>query len=84
MAGCVVCQKLVELMRHDFFEGTPERPVRKWSVMASLYFLAYKDGLTVEHNFCGPACATAFFASRFVSSAPQGEDRESRSPRPVG
>lgn len=64
--ACAACGKApLEAIRHDFFEGTPERPVKKWSVTASLYYLSSQDGRFAEANFCGPECAAMYFRDRF-------------------
>jgi hypothetical protein len=50
---CAVCRAPAELQEHFFFEGDPSNPVRRWRIVAPLYFnLEYRQG------FCSAACST--------------------------
>ena len=51
--ACTVCRTAVDLVRHDFFEGTKERPVRVWSYWAALYHHP-----TTHVSYCSARCAT--------------------------
>jgi hypothetical protein len=57
---CAVCGVSVRPTRHDFFEGDPQRPVRRWSIAAPLYFRADETFTRVVAPLCGPVCSAIF------------------------
>jgi hypothetical protein len=54
-ARCARCGLPVEIYRHDYLEGAHERPRRRWSVLAALYYRG-------DDNYCSPLCSTAAYA----------------------
>ena len=55
---CAVCGEDTEMVLHEFFEGTKERPVRKWAYWAALYHHP-----TTREPYCGPHCASQALAA---------------------
>jgi hypothetical protein len=51
--SCAACGQPAELLEHFFFEGDPSNPVRRWRIIAPLYFNHAK-----RQGYCGPQCST--------------------------
>ena len=48
---CITCGAECVLFHHEYYEGTFQRPQKKWIVTMPLYFLG-------KRPFCSPVCAT--------------------------
>lgn len=48
---CITCGTECQLFKHDYYEGTLQKPKRIWTITAPLYFLG-------DRPFCSPVCAT--------------------------
>lgn len=53
LVRCDRCQGPVEIMTHEFYEGTHHKPAKRWSYMAPLY-----HDKAANKGYCSPACAT--------------------------
>lgn len=53
---CVVCGHPAEVIRHEYCEGSAERPARRWSVEAPLYYASSPDRMGIVAGFCSAEC----------------------------
>lgn len=56
LSRCSVCDKVTEVIQHIFYEGSPQKPMRQWMIIAPLYF---KD----DKSFCSPECSLKGYTS---------------------
>lgn len=59
---CGGCGKDAPNMAHHFFKGNPEKPERKWTINAPLYFKANVDNTTAVEGYCSAKCAAKALA----------------------
>lgn len=57
---CAVCGKGVVPVVHEFYEGSPQRPVRRWKIIAPQYFVANSTFTAMTEALCGPVCSLAW------------------------
>lgn len=55
---CAKCNQWVPDMEHQFFEGNPERPKRRWAIIAPLYFKANETNTAAVEGYCSIECAS--------------------------
>lgn len=56
---CAACGTWAPDIAHEFYEGRPERPGRKWTIFAPLYFKSNADNTEALEGYCSPECSTA-------------------------
>lgn len=65
---CTVCGTRTPRERHEFYEGDPSRPVRRWEVIATRWHAVDQDStpptIRIAAEFCGPICSTAWRLER--------------------